>query len=105
MARKFTLVASPTFKAKVMIPVAGSQPAPIEFIFKHRDTDVFKEWMDNLKGSTDDVELIKDIASGWDLDDPFDDENILMLTQNYMGSARAVVEKYIAENTGAKLGN
>jgi hypothetical protein len=53
----------------------------------------------------EDVDLVKDVASGWDLDDEFNDANITALTQTYCGSARAILDKYFAEQTGAKLGN
>ena len=36
---KFKLVAEPTFKATVNIPVAGGDSEPVEFTFKHRTKD------------------------------------------------------------------
>lgn len=104
MAKKLILAASPTFKAKVAIPIPGAAPVLVEFTFKHRPKDEFVSWGQNLSG-VEDVDLVKDVASGWDLDDEFNDANITALTQTYGGSARAILDKYFAEQTGAKLGN
>lgn len=104
MAKKLVLAASPTFKSKVAIPIPGASPVLVEFTFRHRAKDDFFSWAQNLAG-VEDVDLVKDIASGWDLDDEFNDANILALTQTYGGSARAILDKYFSEQTGAKLGN
>lgn len=101
---KFSLTASPTFKAKVAIPIPGDKAVDIEFTFKGRTREAFKDFIENLK-DRDDSEVIMDIASGWDLDDAFEKENIEKLTQNYLGAARAVIEKYLSELTQARLGN
>lgn len=101
---KLTLTASPTFLAKVSIPVPGGKAVPVEFKFKGRTKDEFKEFLEGLADS-EDVEVITEIATGWDLDDAFNEDNVAKLTQNYIGSARAILEKYISENSGARLGN
>lgn len=101
---KFTLTASPTFKATVQVPVPGAKPADIEFTFKGRTREAFKDFIDSIK-DREDAEVIMDIASGWDLDDAFEKDNIEKLTQNYLGAARAVIEKYLSELTQARLGN
>lgn len=101
---KIKLTASPTFKSPVMIPVPGGRPASVEFTFKGRTKDEFRDFVDGIEGR-DDVSLILDIASGWDLDDPFGKETVEQLLQNYMGSARAILDKYMGELMGARLGN
>lgn len=101
---KFNLNAIPTFKAKVAIPVPGGKDAEIEFTFKHRTRDEFKEFVEGLT-DREDVAVILDVASGWDLDDSFDADNLDALVQNYIGSARAVIETYINELTNARLKN
>lgn len=101
---KFTLNPSPTFKAVVTIPVPGGKGADIEWTFKHRTRDQFKELMETIE-SAEDVALLMDIASGWDLEDAFDEENLEKMTQNYPGSARAVFVKYIDEMTAARAKN
>ena len=101
---KLSLTASPTFKSTVGIPVPGAKAVPVEFTFKGRSRDAFKEFVDGL-GNRDDVDVILDVASGWDLEDPFNKESITALVDNYLGSARAVLEKYFAELTQARQGN
>lgn len=101
---KFTLAASPTFKSKVAIPIPGRAAEQIEFTFKGRTRDEFKEFVEGLS-DMDDVAAIMAIASGWELDDAFDAKNIELLNQNYLGAARAIIEKYLSELTQARLGN
>ena len=101
---KLILAASPTFKAKVGIPVPGGQPVLVEFTFKHRDADAYEEWRQTLPGR-DETDLILDMVSSWDLDDAFDRDNVEQLLKQYMGSGAAIFEKYLKENCAAKLGN
>lgn len=101
---KFSLTASPTFKAKVAIPIPGDKAVDVEFTFKGRTREAFKTFIDNLK-DREDAEVVMDIASGWDLEDAFSKENVDILTQNYLGAARAIIEKYLSELTQARLGN
>jgi len=82
----------------------GGIPAAVEFTFKSRTRDDFRLFIDGL-GDRLDVDVIMDMASGWDLEDPFDQANVELLTQNYLGAARAVIEKYLSELTAARLGN
>ena len=105
---KFSLSATPTFKAKVAIPIPGKQAELVEFTFKARTRDEFREFVDqiqNADSSTGDVDTILDIASGWELDDPFDREHIELLTQNYLGAAKAVIGTYFTELTQARIKN
>lgn len=102
---KFTLNPKPTFKKKVPLPVPGDGFESVEFTFKHRSRDEYREFLDGLKDRTDDVELLMDIASGWELEDAFDAENIGRLVQGYVGSARAVLGTYIDELSKAREGN
>lgn len=104
MSKKFSLTASPTFKKIIAIPIAGGRPFDIEFTFKHKTRDGFRDFVAGLAGR-DDVPVILDIASGWDIDQPFDEANMEELVQNYLGSAKAVIEGYISELTSARLGN
>lgn len=101
---KFTLVPSPTFKALVSIPVPGGKSVDIEFTFKHRPREDFKAFMENME-ARDDVDLLLDVVSGWDLDDAFDAENLGKLVENYLGSGHAIVEKYISEMTRVRVKN
>jgi hypothetical protein len=101
---KFSLVPNPTFKAKVAIPVPGASAELVEFTFKGRTREQFKTFIDGLK-DREDVEVVMDIASGWELDDAFDKKNVEELCENYLGAARSIIEKYLHELTQARLGN
>jgi hypothetical protein len=104
MAKKFTLTPSPTFRANVSIQIPGERPAQIEFIFKHRNREEFRKFSEGLEGRGD-VEILLDIASGWDLDDAFDEKNLQQLVDNYMGAGRAVLETYVTELTASRAKN
>lgn len=99
-----SLTASPTFKHLVLIPVPGADAAPVEFTFKHKTGDALKEFVKSLEGR-EDADIILDVASGWSLDDAFEEENITRLCQNYIGSARAIMDTYLSALTGAKAKN
>ncbi|MGE3346054.1 MAG: phage tail assembly chaperone [Ramlibacter sp.] len=105
MAVKFKLEANPTFKAKVLIPVPGAPATPVEFIFKHRGRDAFNQFLEGIGKYEDDVAVAMDIATGWELEEPFDQANLQKLDQNYIGALRAVLDVYLRENGQARLGN
>lgn len=103
---KFTLALAPTFKAKVAIPIPGQSAEMVEFTFKGRTRAQFAEFIESIKeGEAKDVDVIMDICSGWELEDAFDAKNVETLTNNYLGAARAIIDKYLAELTTARLGN
>ena len=101
---KLQLTASPTFRCNVLIPVPGKKPVPVEFNFKGRTKDEFKSFIDTI-GDREDVDVILDIATGWELEEAFGRDSVELLLQNYLGSARVIIEKYIGELTSARLGN
>jgi len=102
--QKFSLSANPTFKAPVKIGVPGGDPVDVEFTFKHRSKDAMKQFITEMKGK-EDVDLIKDIASGWELDDAFDTESLEKLNQNYPGAALGIWQVYVTELQGARAKN
>ena len=101
---KLVLAANPSFKSKVEIPVAGSKPAEVEFTFRHKSKDALKEWLDSMQDK-EDADAILEIATGWDLEDPFDKSAVEKMAQNYVGSTGAIIAKYLTELTGKSLGN
>lgn len=103
---KFTLEPNPTFKATVKIPVAGADFAPVEFTFKYRNREQFKELADGIV-EREPVDLLLDIACGWELPEPFDAASLTKLTNNYLGAFRAVLDAYFNEltKTAHRAGN
>lgn len=56
----------------------------------------------NLRRS---VEIIREVASGWDLDDDFTDENLESLCSRFPGIHQEVWGKYDSRVRGNRLGN
>ena len=101
---KLSLVANPTFKAKVGIPVAGGESIDTVFTFKHRTKDELDEFI-KTRADKSDAESFLDMVSGWDLQDEFTPENVETLLQNYIGTGLAAFRVYIDELLGARLKN
>lgn len=116
---KLNLTPDPTFKAKVSIPVPGGRAADVEFTFRHRTKDAFTEFM-KANENSDDLDVISghEVAAGeektdaqlgvavnWELEEPFNRENVERLLQNYSGAAKAVIGKYCEEVGQVRLGN
>lgn len=101
---KLSLKANPTFNAKVGIPVAGGSPVDVEMTFKHRTRQEFGEWLKSLEGK-ERTQAVMECVEGWELSDPFNEESVHTLNDNYMGAANAIVEKYLQELSAAKVKN
>jgi hypothetical protein len=101
---KLSVVAAPTFKAPVAIPVAGSAPVDVEFTFKHRTRDQMKEFIESREGKTDAQSLIE-MAVGWDFAEPLTLESAETMLQNYLGAALPIYKKYVEELSQAKAKN
>jgi hypothetical protein len=100
---KFTLTPKPTFTAIVAIPVPGEGTADVEFTFKGRTREQLLSMLE-AEGRTW-VEAIMDIASGWELEEPFDVEHVDKLLNNYLGAFEAIQSTYMRELTSKRLGN
>lgn len=101
---KLKLVAAPTFKAPVSIPVAGDEPAVVELAFKHRtktSLDAFIESFDDRPP----VESFMDMVIGWDLSDEFNAESVATLLENYIGTSRATFRAYLEQLISGKTKN
>lgn len=103
---KFKLQPDPTFNQNVGIPVHGKGTMDVSFTFKHRTREEFSEFTANTK-DIGDVDYILAVATGWDLDQEFNRENINTLVQNYMGAPGAVAVVYTQEilGSGSRLKN
>lgn len=103
MAR-LSLNASPTFVAKVGIPVAGAEPVAVVFTFRHRTR---RELDDFIKSRADkpDTETFLEMVTGWDLEDEFTPANAERLLENYIGTALATYRVYIDQLIQGKSKN
>lgn len=103
---KLTLTQKPTFESPVKIPVPGGKDVSVKFTFKSRTKEGFKAFMEVIKAEErEDLDVVMDIASGWELEDAWDRENVETLLDNYIGAGRAIIGTYITEQTGARQGN
>lgn len=101
---KLRLIPDPTFSAKVGIPVAGGEPADVQFTFKHRTRAALLAWTEECKDKPD-PDVVLDMVSGWDLDDAFTPENVAKLCDNYPGAGTAIYVAYLGEIRGARAKN
>lgn len=104
VSTKLSLSVGPTFLATVAIPIPGGEFADVEFKFKYRTKEEYKEWVASIEKS-DDIDVMMDIACGWDLDEPYDVASVTKMLQLYMGAALAALNKYMHELTGARQKN
>lgn len=101
---KLTLVASPTFKCKVAIPVAGGPSVDVEFVFKHRTKDALDELI-KTRAEQSDADTVMAVIAGWDLEDSFDRTAVELLLQNYIGASLAIYREYVDQLVQAKAKN
>lgn len=104
---KLALLANPTFRAKVPIPVAGAAPVLVEFEFKHRTFDQMQEWSTGKEAKDrSNLDTVMGCALGWfEMDVEFSRENVATFLQNYIAAGGVIVETYMRELGGARLGN
>ncbi len=103
MAR-LALNAAPTFTAKVGIPVAGAEPVPVAFTFRHRTRSALDEFI-KTRADKADTDTFLDMVIGWDLEDEFNRENVERLLENYIGTALAAYRVYVDELIQGKSKN
>lgn len=98
---KFTLQPNPKFKADVKIPIAGKEkPDVVTFTFNHMSMSKLEELRDN---SIDD--FFKVIIADWAIEEPYSEENLKLLFDNYPSSAGAITSTYYSELLGNREKN
>lgn len=100
------LQASPTFKAKVGISVAGAtRPTEIDVEFRYLNKEAIKTYFDGLQGKTD-AEALAEIIVGWSgVDAPYDIASLTALIDNYPAAAADLFETFRRELLEAKRKN
>lgn len=98
---------SPTFKAKVEIPVPGASSIPVTFEFKHMTRDALNAFLTGEGSEQRSYEdTVAGIVVGWEgVDAAYGREALATLFQNYMGAPTAILETYGKELNKARLGN
>lgn len=100
---KLTLDPNPTFSAKVAVPLAGGGTGDVVMTFKHMDRDQLNAWA--TKNHASDEQAVLEIATGWDLVDPFDADSLTKLFSKHMRAARAIIDAFLFELTGHQQKN
>lgn len=101
---KLKLVAEPTFKTKVGIPVAGKDPVDVEMTFKYRTRKELQVFMAERVGGQD-IEAFMAMVQGWELEEEFTRENAETFLDIYGGAAVATYRAYCGELLGARIKN
>ena len=101
---KLKLIANPTFKSNVGVPVAGGDPVMIEMEFKHRTKTALDEFIKARVDKTD-AETFLEMVVGWDLEDAFSKESVETLLENYAGTSLAAFRVYIDQLVQTKVKN
>ena len=101
---KLNFTTAPTFTLKVAIPVPGKKAVDVEFTFKGRNREEFREYLD-ASTNKEDVDALMDTVTGWELENEFCREEVERMTLFYPAAARAIIQRYITEISGVRLGN
>lgn len=103
---KFSLTAKPTFTAAVPIPVPGDLAADVVFTFKGRTREALQAFMESTRDAERlKLDIVMDMVTGWELDDPFDRDHVEQLLENYLGAYQAIYDTYLRELTEARTKN
>lgn len=102
---KLKLVATPTFTAKVGIPVAGEGLADVSMVFKHRTKSALMKFIEENTEKNMDADTFMSMVSGWDLEEEFNKQNVEALLEIHAGSGRATLDAYWRELLDAKIKN
>ncbi|WBA57886.1 phage tail assembly chaperone [Providencia sp. 21OH12SH02B-Prov] len=98
---KFTLIPEPRFKADVKIPVAGKEkPEIVTFTFNHMPMSKLEELKDE---KVDD--FFKKIIANWAIEEPYNEDNLNLLFDNYPAAAGAITTAYYHELLGNREKN
>lgn len=100
---KLTLAPLPDFKLPVKFVLPNGDEQRIVFTVKHRKASEIQELYQ--RENNKDVDFIKEIACGWDLEDEFNDENVQLLVDYYPGSALALMGSYLGALAGQRVKN
>lgn len=101
----FKLNQNPTFKATVLIPVAGSDPAPIVFEFKRWTRSQLRDMGTEYAGRLDE-DLVRDIVVGWEgVDQAFGNDALARLIDEFPAAASTIIAAFVSAHTEAKRKN
>lgn len=93
----------PDFPITVKFQLPNGVEAEIKFTAKHRSASEIQSLY--AREDVKDHEFITEIASGWDLEDEFNQENAKKLVDQFPASALALTQSYMAALAGVRVKN
>lgn len=128
MAKKFSIKRNPTFAADVSLPVVGGEAVKVKFQFKWKDRKELMQFHANryefaaelakmaaepeveaekISQFAIDFELsqMREIVAGWDIEEEFNDENLIALVESSSEVTAAIVRGYLDQYEEARKGN
>ena len=99
---KLKLVALPEFDLPVSFNLPNGEKAEIKFKVKHLKASEVKE-LYTQKKEVKDHEFIQAIATDWDLEEEFNEENIKELVSLFPSSALALTSTYVQALAGNRV--
>lgn len=93
----------PDFPLSVKFKMPNGVEAEIKFTVKHKSGSEIQAMY--AREDIKDFEFITEIASGWDLDDEFNNENAKKLVDNFPASALGLTQAYMAALAGVRVKN
>lgn len=103
---KLKLQPNPTFKISVDIPIPGQDEADtVVLTCKARTRKDLSDFIEKLPEYDSDAAIVADIVTDWDLNVPFNAENLELLLENHIGASERIVFVYLEEQTKAARKN
>lgn len=103
----FKLKPAITFAYPVDIPRADGDDASLNFIFRHKTRDEFRDFLNRAgEAKQDDIDPLLEIIEGWkDVDGEFSPQALRQLVQDFHGAPAAILSGYVAALTEGRRGN
>ena len=103
--KKASLVEVITFLAPVQLHRAGAdEPEVVNLNFKYVAPEDLVKRLDEL-GPMTPAGAVLDMATGWDMDEPFEKEHVEKLCRVYYGVGQAAIDGLIQGLAPARVGN
>lgn len=101
---KLTLARLPDFPLPVVVTLPNGDEAHMTFKVKHVSATEFQE-LYSAERVVSDHELIMNLASGWNLEDEFNEENAKKLVSFYPNAALVLASSYLKALAGQRVKN
>lgn len=100
---KLSLKALPDFKLPVKFQLANGEDAEVILTVKHKKSSELQEMLNREQFGTKD--LLKEICSDWDLEEPFNDGNIDEFADLFPGAVTSLMDAYMKALAGQRVKN